>query len=84
MEDSANATAAANLPSVDALANELRSIGASRYRMEQSGQQYFFSCEFETRAAEDEPVVFRANSPDQAAAMHKVLLQARQWQGTRR
>ena len=81
---SADSAREASLPSVDTLANELRSIGASRYRMVQSGKNYLFTCEFDTPASSGEPVVFRAESPQQAAAMQKVLLQAHQWNQTRR
>ncbi len=58
---------------------ELRRRGAQRYRLEQLGENFHFTCEFPSRDAQAVPRVFQADAEDRDDAMRAVLAQVRDW-----
>lgn len=64
---------------------ELQQRGAARYRLDQQGGGYRFTCEFPPRETAGDVRVFRADAADGAEAMYDVLAQVRDWErGTMR
>ena len=65
--------------SIEEMAQQLQTMGALSYRMDDENGLFTFTCEFPPQGSEGNPVRFQSQSEVGSSAVRNVLAQARTW-----